>query len=181
MQVPVGGAVVAQTSRLLAIPGEIRNRIYELAIEDANAWQDEDFDHITHYYQRQNALLDQRRRNVPLLRKTSSASQDWCSPKRPYLGLTQVCRQLRAEFLGLHSNIRICVALEATADYLNDVVAMQANDPESAVGCIDVRISFVWELREMVNISVELDDVYGYLTDRVHTYTELEWMWCLVA
>ncbi|XPS80266.1 hypothetical protein M3J07_012251 [Ascochyta lentis] len=95
----------SQTSKLLTIPGEIRNRIYELAIADV--LEKATLPGLAH-----------PQRKARTIRDAQSLTRNWRLFRRSFFGLTQVCRQLCEEFLPVHqSRIRITVRLSELKAY----------------------------------------------------------------
>ncbi|KAF3005728.1 hypothetical protein E8E13_006251 [Curvularia kusanoi] len=92
-------------SLLLALPGELRNRIYEVAVEscqDAPA-------HLRHI----------SRGPFP-----ANRPKDWCELSRAFLGLTQTCRQIRKEFLAIHqTRVKVCVDITGIERYCSDILS----------------------------------------------------------
>jgi hypothetical protein len=152
--VTTGCAAITQTSRPLAVPGgkgnlcvqrdtltlseEIRNRIYELAVEDNNAWPAEDFADVSDEQERACKLRELRTLATPHLQKRGTAEISWPTLKRKYLGLTQTCRQLLAETSAMHSKIWIRVNVDELGDYTREVILKDVSDNRAAAGCIEI-------------------------------------------
>ncbi|KAF1354357.1 hypothetical protein EJ07DRAFT_158514 [Lizonia empirigonia] len=107
----ISSPIMAQTCRFLALPAEIHNRIYDLAIEDVlNTTPLPGLAHPHHW-----SLLP-----------APSRTEDWSHFRRSYLGLSQTCRQLRSEFLPAHHGripitIRLLHLPEYTTTFINDL------------------------------------------------------------
>ncbi|KAF1940988.1 hypothetical protein EJ02DRAFT_378609 [Clathrospora elynae] len=84
---------------LLRLPAELRNRIYELVLEDLGDEQDHrQFPSVFHIL---------RRYDIPM------------HPTQDYRGLTQVCCQLRSEFRPLYMDVKtVYVGVAQAHDYL---------------------------------------------------------------
>jgi hypothetical protein len=94
-----------QESRLLDLPGELRNRTYDLAIQDLEeaasknpAWR---------FEMRPPSDISKCAPDPDLdpLPCPPMATSNWSNFNRAYLGLSQTCRTLRTEFLPLHNAV----------------------------------------------------------------------------
>ncbi|KAF2993454.1 hypothetical protein E8E13_002209 [Curvularia kusanoi] len=108
MAPPPDGTAAVQHSRLLAIPGEIHNLIYEFIIEKALSRTQLKFTDVKEHPD-----------SIRLTRKPGH-EQDWPNLLRISVGLTQTCRQLRQEFLPIH---QACVTVRVTKKDLPEYTA----------------------------------------------------------
>ncbi|KAH7392134.1 hypothetical protein DE146DRAFT_634310 [Phaeosphaeria sp. MPI-PUGE-AT-0046c] len=76
---------VQQEAPLLRLPGELRNRIYEIIIEQCPS-------------KRNRVNLGRERKPVKLKKKQLNSAGTPPTHSRPYMGLAQTCRLLREEF-----------------------------------------------------------------------------------
>ncbi|KAF2993455.1 hypothetical protein E8E13_002237 [Curvularia kusanoi] len=148
-----GDVTIVQNCLLLALPGELRNRIYELAVEDATAWQAKDFAEVSDNKERAKRLRDFRVLMAPHVRKNGSADIPWAALKRKYLGITQTCRQLRAESSEMFPKVWTRVDFIDLQDYMREIILVEAKDNASAVGCIEIAA-----LRHASNSRIDIRD-----------------------
>ncbi|XPT03120.1 hypothetical protein M3J09_012222 [Ascochyta lentis] len=147
-----GAAATVQTARLLTIPGEIRNRIYELAVEDANAWeniikgcetdsQGDDDDTLAHRKSMLPRLISQTHHKFLGSGILPAKLEDWDNLRRKYLGLTQTCHQVRQEFLPMYSKIWVGVDALDLDKYVHDFIVQRAQDRSGYTGCIEIGVN----------------------------------------
>ncbi|CAN9430071.1 unnamed protein product [Alternaria alternata] len=103
----------APPTGLLELPGELRNRIYDLAQES-----------------------DQ----VRLVYKPSLHHEQVEQTSRQFFGLTQVCRKLRVEYLPIY-NAHTIVSIDCvhTASYIDTFILSAGVEPKQARGNLIVR------------------------------------------
>ncbi|KAF1354359.1 hypothetical protein EJ07DRAFT_158515 [Lizonia empirigonia] len=112
-------ATPAHHSRLLTIPGEIRNRIYEIALDGST---DND---------------------PPRSFSARHRTDKWSEIDGAFMGLTQVCHQLRAEFLPIHrARVKIFIYINSLAGYLQDSVFKVYGDISLARGNIVIDMAY---------------------------------------
>jgi hypothetical protein len=111
--------------RILTATLELRNRIYTLAIEDANS---------TLLWSKEPLFLIHAKENEA--QTTLRATEDWSRLCRTYLGLTQTCAQLRSEFLPLYrENLKLvsCVDISVIVPYKETfILPYQGLDPPAS-------------------------------------------------
>lgn len=173
---------------------DIRHRIYELAVEDANAWRDvywvpeddETDDEDLH----EDRLFAYRKSMLPQLvppdqryrrgYHTPNTVEDWSQLSRKYLGLSQACSQIRQEFMPLFAMIWTSVHLRDLDKYLHDFIVPQSDKVADLRGCIDVgvddedrRTNFLYamvminEAHLRVKFSTRDKDEYYEITDGI--------------
>ncbi|KAI8930997.1 hypothetical protein NX059_012008 [Plenodomus lindquistii] len=133
------GDFAGTKSFLLELPGELRNRIYDFAVED----DDEDTLIILRYCEQPSP---RGRSQVhyshgfmpPLFCKDCSKSTAWTdSPVRHYYGLTQVCRQIRTEYLPTYrARTRIAIPKCDVYQYIEMLTDLSGGKVENVIGNI---------------------------------------------
>lgn len=119
----LGWTQVSAQPRRLTIPPEIRNRIYGLALHSA-------------------AGID----NTPILKPIKVFGPlrplDWSTEQRQFIGLTQVCHQLRAEFLSMYQEqVNVKVDLNNIYGYVEDWVFKPDVDTEMLQGNVTIEVT----------------------------------------
>ena len=87
-------------------------------------------------------MFDFRNSKLAYLKKLSGKDQqelNWSSLKRQYLGLTQVCRQLRTEFLPMSFGIWVSVDFCDAHDYMEQASVRQAQHAKTTV-CLEINV-----------------------------------------
>ncbi|KAF3036797.1 hypothetical protein E8E12_004744 [Didymella heteroderae] len=187
--VTMEGATVEQQSRFLTIPGEIRIRIYEIAVEDANACQKSDLpesDQVVEdlydwamFYHRIDMLprLISPKRNKYARLATPNQLKSWSGLRRTYLGLSQTCSQIRREFLPAYSMVCTGVDLEDLSDYLRVFVVQRGGGVTDYRGNIDIGVEANngFEFRDALILINESPNVRVQFSSReMEEYTELD-------
>ncbi|KAI4910855.1 hypothetical protein J4E90_007111 [Alternaria incomplexa] len=102
------------TSPLLKLPGELRNRIYNYAQEP---------------------------RDVHLTRKPTQQHEQTNKTHRQFFGLTQVCRQLRSEYLPMYmAQTKVHIQCVDSLLYINTFILPTGTDPKQARGDLTVQL-----------------------------------------
>jgi hypothetical protein len=125
-----------QKSRLLDLPGELWNRIYDLAIQDLEeaasenrAWRFE----MRPPSDISKCALDPDLDPLPF---PSMATSNWSDFNRAYLGLSQTCHTLRTEFLPLHNAVTqatSCIDLPNATAYTETFILPYATGAETTL------------------------------------------------
>jgi hypothetical protein len=83
-------------------------------------------------------LRELRTLATPHLQKQGTAEISWSTLKRKYLGLTQTCRQLRAETSKIHTKLWTRVNVDELESYTREVILKDVSDNKAAAGCIEI-------------------------------------------
>ncbi|KAI8931002.1 hypothetical protein NX059_012013 [Plenodomus lindquistii] len=110
-------------SLFLKLPGELRNRIYEFATEDCT---------------REFVLRSYKRGYSELCVFCARATTDTVV-KRQYYSLTQVCHQIRNEYLPLYrARTETYIRLDDINEYINSIIVVPGSAASEAIGKVVV-------------------------------------------
>ncbi|KAI4926254.1 hypothetical protein J4E85_006546 [Alternaria conjuncta] len=106
------------TSPLLKLPGELRNCIYNYA---------------------------QDPRDVRLIHKPARQHEQTNTTERQFFGLTQACRQLRAEYMPIHrAQTKAHIQCQDSVSYIKTFISSSGADPKIARGNVIVHLPDLW-------------------------------------
>ncbi|KAF9691636.1 hypothetical protein EKO04_010259 [Ascochyta lentis] len=121
-------------SKFLMIPGELRNRIYEVSIAEELAFEENDLPCLV-----QDSALE----DFPACARTEA----WTGKRKAY-SLTQVCHQIRDEFLALYrQNVKVSIRIDDLERYISEVIQPLNTDPTAVSG----NISIIFESSGAIN------------------------------
>ncbi|KAF2647514.1 hypothetical protein K491DRAFT_685458 [Lophiostoma macrostomum CBS 122681] len=162
-------------NKLLGIPGEIRNRIYEICTEDQI--HVEMTPRLDLAYQSFVQVTDDA--SIVAAPTEEPQFDDWHVQERKYLGLTQVNRQIRCEFLPIHSqNVGVtlneshyedCIAIAYPS---TDIEISQSYRGTIVVGQPDSPNDFVVDILPLMRLAERAPALKIY--QRVYKYTYLK-------
>ncbi|KAF3036796.1 hypothetical protein E8E12_004674 [Didymella heteroderae] len=126
----VGDGAPVLTSKLLAIPGELRNRIFEAVLLYDSSIEGRDMPRL-------------RRQQKSIGASKSRQIEDWSVLRRQTYGLTQVSSSIRKELLPLYrEKVAVRIDIRDLPYYVTDVILSNQNDPARVYGNISIDVQY---------------------------------------